>query len=71
MLSLQLCRVGWTLIPLVCGGYEPVCTLAVSVSFGADILFSLVACIARRIPSTCPHHLRLGPEGVWLFSVAC
>ena len=49
MFSLQLCCVGWTLIPLVCGGYEPVCALAVSVFFGADIMASLGLSLLHRI----------------------
>ena len=49
VLSLQLCRVGWTLIPLVCGGHEPVCTLAVGVFFGADILASLDLPLLHRM----------------------
>ena len=49
MLSLQLCRVGWTLIPLVCGGHEPVCTLAVSAFSDADIMASLDLPLLHRI----------------------
>jgi hypothetical protein len=43
------------------------CLLWPTLGFRRRLLFQPGSCIACRIPSTGPHHLRPGLEGVWLF----
>ena len=46
---LWLCCVGWTLIPLDCGGLGPVCSLAVSAFSDVDIVASLDLSLLHRM----------------------